>query len=44
MIARRTPKQAFGSALGALLGFVAGTLFKIIVILVMAGFFIASLF
>ena len=44
LLARRKPKQAFGSALGAFLGFVAGTLFKIIVILVMAGFFIASLF
>ena len=44
LIARRKPKQALGSALGAFLGFVAGTLFKIIVILIMAGFFIASLF
>lgn len=44
LLVGRKPKQAFGSALGALLGFVAGTLFKIIVILVMAGFFIASLF
>lgn len=44
LLARRRPKQAFGSALGAFLGFVAGTLFRIIVILVMAGFFIASLF
>jgi len=44
LIARRKPKQALGSALGAILGFVAGALFKIIVILIMAGFFIASLF
>ena len=44
LLVGRKPKQAFGSALGAFLGFVAGTLFKIIVILVMAGFFIASLF
>ena len=44
LLVGRKPKQAFGSALGALLGFVAGTLFKIIVILVMAGFFVASLF
>jgi len=44
LIARKEPKQALGSALGAFLGFVAGTLFKIIVILIMAGFFIASLF
>jgi uncharacterized protein YqgC (DUF456 family) len=44
LIARRKPKQALVSALGAFLGFVAGSLFKIIVILIMAGFFIASLF
>ena len=44
LLVGRKPKQAFGSALGALLGFVAGTLFKIIFILVMAGFFVASLF
>lgn len=44
LIARGKPNQAFGSALGTFIGFIAGTLFKIIVILVMAGFFIASLF
>ena len=44
LIAGRRPRQALGSAFGTFLGFVAGTLFKIIVILVMAGFFIASLF
>ncbi len=44
LIAGRKPRQALGSALGAFLGFVAGTLFKIIIILIMAGFFIASLF
>ena len=44
LLVGRKPKQAFDSALGALLGFVAGTLFKIIVILVMAGLFIASFF
>ena len=44
LIARRKPTQAFGSALGAFIGFVAGTLFKIVVILVMFGFFIVSLF
>jgi len=44
LIAGRRPRQALSSAFGTFLGFVAGTLFKIIVILVMAGFFIASLF
>jgi len=44
LIARKKPKQALRSALGAFLGFVLGALFKMIVILVMAGFFIASLF
>jgi len=44
LIAGRKPKQALGSAIGTFLGFVAGTLFKVIVILIMAGFFIASLF
>ena len=44
LIAKRKPEQAIRSALGSFLGFVAGTLFKIIVILIMAGFFIASLF
>ena len=44
LLAKRKPKQALGSALGAFLGLVAGALFKIIVILVMAGFFIASFF
>jgi hypothetical protein len=44
LIARGKPKQALGSAVGAFLGFIAGSLFKIILILIMAGFFIASLF
>ena len=44
LIASRKPKKALGSALGAFLGFIAGTLIKIVVILTMAGFFIASLF
>ena len=44
LIAKRQPKPAFRSALGTFLGFVAGTLFKIIIILIMIGFFIASLF
>jgi len=44
LIARGKPKQAFSSAFGTFIGFVAGTLLKIIVILIMVGFFIASLF
>ncbi len=43
-MARGKPKEAVASAFGTFLGFVAGTLFKIIVILIMAGFFIASWF
>jgi len=37
-------KQAFGSALGTFIGMMLGSLLKIVIILVMAGFFIASLF
>ena len=44
IIAGKKSKQAFKSALGTLLGFIFGALFKLIIILVMAGFFIASLF
>jgi uncharacterized protein YqgC (DUF456 family) len=44
LIARGKPKQALGSALGTFVGFVAGSLFKIVLILIMAGIFIASLF
>lgn len=44
LIAKREPGQAFKSALGAFLGFIAGTLFKLIVVLIMLGFFIVSLF
>jgi uncharacterized protein YqgC (DUF456 family) len=44
LIARGRPKQALGSALGAFLGFIAGTLFKFVLVLVMIGFFIASFF
>ena len=42
LIASRKPGQALGSALGAFLGFISGALVKIVLILVMAGFFIAS--
>lgn len=44
LVARKKPKQAFSSALGTFIGFIVGALFKIIVIIIMAGFFIASLF
>jgi uncharacterized protein YqgC (DUF456 family) len=44
LIASGKPKQAFGSAVGAFLGLVAGSLVKLILILIMAGFFIASFF
>lgn len=44
LVARKRPEQAFKSALGTLLGFLAGSLIKIVVVLTMAGFFIASLF
>jgi uncharacterized protein YqgC (DUF456 family) len=44
LIARRKPGQAFKSAFGTIVGFIAGTLFKIIVVLIMIGFFIVSLF
>jgi uncharacterized protein YqgC (DUF456 family) len=44
LLSGKKPQQAFRSAMGAFLGFIAGTLFKIVVILTMAGFFIASLF
>jgi len=44
LITKREPAQAFKSALGALVGFIAGTLFKLIIILIMIGFFIVSLF
>jgi len=44
LIAKRKAGQAFKSALGAFLGFIAGTLFKLIVVLIMLGFFIVSLF
>jgi uncharacterized protein YqgC (DUF456 family) len=44
LIVKGKPGQAFKSALGALIGFLAGTLFKIVVVLVIIGFFIASFF
>ena len=44
LVVKRQFGQAFKSALGAFIGFIAGTLFKIIIILIMMGFFIVSLF
>ncbi len=44
LIAKKKPERAFKSALGALVGFIAGALFKIIIVLIMIGFFIVSLF
>ena len=44
LIAKRQIKGAFKSAVGTLIGFIAGTLMKTVFILVMVGFFIASWF
>jgi len=44
LIARRQPKGALKSAFGTLVGFIAGALLKVIYILIMSGFFIASWF
>lgn len=44
LITKREPGRALKSALGAFLGFIAGTLFKIIIVLIMIGFFINSFF
>ena len=44
LLSRKTPQQALRASLGTLLGFFAGSLLKIVIILTMAGFFIASLF
>ena len=44
LIAKRSPEQAFKSGIGTLVGFVTGTLLQVIVILIMAGFFLSSLF
>ena len=43
-LAGKGTKQAFGSATGTFTGMMLGSLLKIVIILVMAGFFIASLF
>jgi len=44
LIAHRAPRDAMKSAFGTLIGFLAGTLLQAIVILIMAGIFIVSLF
>ena len=44
LISKKEPAQAVRTAFGTLVGFVAGTLLQVIVILIMAGFFISSLF
>jgi uncharacterized protein YqgC (DUF456 family) len=44
LLARRTFKQATQSAFGAFLGFITGALIKVILIFIMIGFLIASLF
>jgi uncharacterized protein YqgC (DUF456 family) len=44
LLAGKPAGQAFKSAMGAFTGFIFGSLLKIVFILVMAGFFIVSLF
>ena len=44
LLARRTFKQATQSAFGAFLGFITGALIKTILIFIMIGFLISSLF
>jgi uncharacterized protein YqgC (DUF456 family) len=44
LISGKDTKQAFSSAWGTFIGMLLGSLLKMIIILVMAGFFIASLF
>jgi uncharacterized protein YqgC (DUF456 family) len=43
-LAGKATKQAFGSAVGTFIGMLLGSLLKIVIILVMASFFVASLF
>jgi len=43
LLAKRHLPTAFGSTLGALVGCIVGSLFKLVLILIMTGFFIASL-
>lgn len=44
MIALRRPNEALGASFGAFVGCLAGSLIKLVLVMVMAGFFIASLF
>ena len=44
LIARKPPDIALRSAFGTFLGYITGTLLQIVVILIMAGFFLAALF
>jgi len=44
LIARRQLKGAFKPAVGTLVGFIAGALLKVVYLLIMGGFFIASWF
>ena len=42
LVAKRHPARALKAALGTFVGFLAGTLFRTVVVLTMIGFFIAS--
>lgn len=44
LLSKKKPRQALRASLGTLLGFLTGALLKVVIILTMAGFFIASLF